>query len=216
MSERALRESVIAACLELNRRGLSVGKSGNIGVRLGEGLLITPTGLAYEALVPEDLVHLRLDGTPFPGQRWAPSSEWRFHCDLLKAHPEMHAVVHAHSPHATALACLRRGIPAFHYMVAAAGGDDIRCAEYATFGTAELSGHILKAMDGRRACLMANHGQVAMGRDLARAFALAEEVENLARQYLLALSVGEPVVLPAGEMAEVQRRFASYGQSRRT
>ena len=212
--ERAARQSLIDRCCDMNASGLSIGKSGNASLRWGDGLLITPTGRAYDRLQPEDIVYLDADGSCPPGQL-IPSSEWRFHCDILQAFPRTNAVVHVHSTYATALACLGLGIPAFHYMVAVAGGARIPCAEYATFGTPELSANVLHALDGGyRACLMANHGQVATGATLAEAYALAQEVENLARQYLLARSLGETRDLPADEMARVVEKFRSYGQQR--
>lgn len=212
--ERAARQSLIDTCCAMNASGLSLGKSGNASLRWGDGLLITPTGRAYDRLQPEDIVYLDADGGCPPGQL-LPSSEWRFHCDILREYPEANAVVHVHSTHATALACLGQGIPAFHYMVAVAGGADIPCADYATFGTPELSANVLRALNGgHRACLMANHGQVATGRTLSDAYALAEEVENLARQYMLARSLGPTRNLDADEMARVIEKFRSYGQQR--
>ncbi len=213
--ERAARQSLIDHCRAMNASGLSLNKSGNASLRWGEGLLITPTGRSYDRLLPEDIVYLELDGSCPPGQL-LPSSEWRFHCDILHAFPATNAVVHVHSTHATALACLGEGIPAFHYMVAVAGGDCIPCAGYATFGTGELSDNVLRALDGGlRACLMANHGQVATGKTLAGAYALAEEVENLARQYMLARTLGPTRNLPAEEMARVIEKFKHYGQQRK-
>ena len=213
--ERAARQSLIDHCRAMNASGLSLHKSGNASLRWGDGLLITPTGRAYDRLLPEDIVYLEADGACPPGQL-IPSSEWRFHCDILRAFPAMNAVVHVHSTHATALACLGQGIPAFHYMVAVAGGDRIPCADYATFGTPELSTNVLQALDGGlRACLMANHGQVATGKTLAEAYALAEEVENLARQYLLARTLGPTRDLPVDEMARVLEKFKHYGQQRK-
>lgn len=213
--ERAARQSLIDHCRAMNASGLSLNKSGNASLRWGEGLLITPTGRAYDRLLPEDIVYLELDGSCPPGQL-LPSSEWRFHCDILHAFPAMNAVVHVHSTHATALACLGEGIPAFHYMVAVAGGDRIPCAGYATFGTRELSDNVLQALEGGlRACLMANHGQVTTGKTLSEAYALAEEVENLARQYMLARTLGNTRNLPAEEMAVVLEKFKHYGQQRR-
>ena len=210
--ERTARQSLIDHCRAMNASGLSLNRSGNASVRWGDGLLITPTGRAYEHLQPEDIVFLAADGTCPPGQL-APSSEWRFHGDILGAFPDVGAVVHAHSPHATALACLGEGIPAFHYMVAVAGGDRIPCADYATFGTPELWANVLQALDGGlRACLMANHGQVAAGRTLAEAYALAWEVENLARQYMLARSLGPTRNLSGEEMARVLAKFRDYGR----
>jgi L-fuculose-phosphate aldolase len=210
--EHTARQSLIDHCRAMNASGLSLNRSGNASVRWGDGLLITPTGRAYEHLQPDDIVFLEADGTCPPGQL-APSSEWRFHCDILRAFADAGAVVHAHSPHATALACLGEGIPAFHYMVAVAGGDRIPCAGYATFGTPELSANVLRALEGGlRACLMANHGQVATGRTLAEAYALAWEVENLARQYMLARSLGATRNLPSDEMARVLAKFRDYGR----
>ncbi len=212
--ERAARQSLIDHCCAMNARGLSLNKSGNASLRWGDGLLITPTGRAYDRLQPEDIVYLDADGTCPPGQL-IPSSEWHFHRDILRAFPAANAVVHVHSAYATALACLGEGIPAFHYMVAMAGGDHIPCADYATFGTPALSANVLRALDGGlRTCLMANHGQVSTGVTLADAYALAEEVENLARQYLLARSLGPTRNLPPEEMARVVEKFKHYGQQR--
>lgn len=206
----ALRRDIIAACRKMNALGINQGTSGNIGVRAPEGVLITPSGMAYDALEPGDIVAMDLDGSLAPGQR-RPSSEWRFHRDILAARPDAGAVVHTHAMFATTLACLHRDIPAFHYMVAVAGGDSIRCASYATFGTQELSDHALTALEGRRACLLANHGMIALGADLDAALALAVEVETLAAQYWRALQIGEPVLLPEEEMRRVLEKFKSYG-----
>ncbi len=206
----ALREAMIATARRMNASGLNQGTSGNLSVRVEEGFLVTPTGMDYDALVPEDLVLMRFDGR-HEGPR-LPSSEWRFHRDILAARPEVGAVLHAHSMFCTTLACLRRPIPSFHYMVAMAGGVDIRCAPYATFGTEELSRHAVAALEGRKACLLANHGMLALGRDLAGAFKLAVEVETLAAMYWRALQVGEPVLLDAAEMAVVLEKFRTYGQ----
>ena len=213
--ERAARQSLIDHCRAMNASGLSLNKSGNASLRWGDGLLITPTGRAYDRLLPEDIVYLDGDGGCPPGQL-IPSSEWRFHCDILHAFPDTNAVVHVHSTHATALACLGEGIPAFHYMVAVAGGDHIPCADYATFGTGELSDNVLKSLEGGlRACLMANHGQITTGKTLSEAYALAEEVENLARQYMLARTLGPTRNLSSGEMARVLEKFKHYGQQRK-
>lgn len=209
MTDRELRSAIIQACLEMNRNGLNQGTSGNISARHEDGLLITPSGLPYEALQPEDIVFLDMQGRP--EGRWKPSSEWRFHRDILHARPEAGAVVHVHSSYATALAILGRSIPAIHYMIAAAGGSTIRCAPYATFGTEELSQHALEALEGRSACLLANHGMIAVGADLAKALWLAGEVETLARQYHACLQVGEPVILSDAEIARVVEKFRSYG-----
>ena len=207
---RGEAQAIIDACLALNASGLNQGSSGNVSVRRGDGMLITPSGVPYERMAPEMLVEVGPDGG-FRGSL-RPSSEWRMHLDIYAARPEAGAVVHVHSPHAAALSCHGRGIPAFHYMVAAAGGPDIRCADYATFGTAALSGAMMAALDGRRACLLAHHGQIAFGPTLDKALWLAGEVETLARQYLLALAIGEPPVLDPAEMERVLDLFATYGQ----
>ena len=201
---------MVAALRELAEAGLNQGTSGNVSVRVGDGLLISPSGVGPRDLSATDVVELHASGEVREG-RLKPSSEWRFHRDILADRPDAGAVVHVHSPHATALACLRRAIPPFHYLVALAGGDDIRVADYATFGTQALSDNILQALEDRKACLIANHGLAALGRDLPGALALTREVENLARQYLLALSVGEPALLGPEEMAAVRARIGSYG-----
>ncbi len=210
------REALIATARRLNPSGLNQGTSGNLSHRVDEGFLVTPTGMEYEALRPEDIVLMRMDGSSAGGSEAGrlPSSEWRFHRDILASRPEVQAVLHTHSLHSTALSCLRRGIPPFHYMVAMSGGSDIRCAPYATFGTEELSRHAVAALEGRKACLLANHGLIAVGADLAGAFKLAVEVETLAAMYLRALSVGEPVLLEEADMAEVLEKFRTYGQQR--
>ncbi len=207
----AERRAVIAAARAMAEEGLSPGTSGNISLRVAGGLLVTPTGMASDLLAPEDIVALDLAGRAAAGQR-APSSEWPFHVAILKARPEISAVVHCHSRFATTLACLRRPIPSFHYMVAVAGGDDIRCADYATFGTDALSDAALAALADRRACLLANHGQIALGADLPAALKLAREVEVLAAQYWGTLAVGGPVLLDEAEMARVRAKFATYGR----
>jgi L-fuculose-phosphate aldolase len=209
-----LRQQLINTALRMSAAGLNKGTAGNLSVRHHEndsaGFLITPTGMAYEALTPEDIVFMRLDGT-HQGKR-QPSSEWRFHRDLYVARPEAGAVLHAHSPFATSLACLRRDIPPFHYMIARFGGDTLRCAAYATFGTQALSDTALKAMAARRACLLANHGMLVFGKDLAQALDLGIELETLCEQYWRACQLGEPVLLDATEMATVLEKFAGYGQ----
>jgi len=215
--ERALREAVIATAREMNALGINRGKSGNVSARWRkakfDGYLITPTGMPYTSIKPADVVAMPIDGQSDAGRgRRRPSSEWRFHRDIYRARADAAAIVHTHSPFATSLACLSRGIPAFHYMVAAAGGDDIRCAPYATFGTQALSDHAVAALDGRRACLLANHGMIAIGSSLDAALALAVEVETLAEMYWRVLQIGEPVVLPASEMDIVIARFRTYGQ----
>ena len=212
-----LRRAVIDTARAINAAGINVNKAGNVSVRCVRGrqagLLITPTGLDYDELQPAELPFLRLaDGAATGGCE--PSSEWRFHLDIHRARPELAAIVHTHSPSATALACHGRGIPAFHYMVAAAGGADIRCAPYATFGTQQLSDLALAALTGRKACLLAHHGVIACEASLAQALALAIEVEHLARMYLAALALGEPPRLSEEEMARVLARFEHYGQPR--
>lgn len=207
--EDGLRRAIVAACRSLDASGLNQGTSGNISVRFRDGLLVTPSGLPYDAMSPADIVPMRMDGTAEHPLR--PSSEWRIHRDVLLARPEVGAVVHAHPTYATAFAICRRDIPAAHYMIAAAGGPTIRCSRYATFGTAELSDATLEALEGRACCLLANHGLVATGRDLERALWLAVETEALCRHYAVALSVGAPVILPDDEIARNVKLFSSYG-----
>jgi L-fuculose-phosphate aldolase len=205
------REGVVAACRQLARSGLTQGTSGNVSVRRdASSLFISPTGVVYETLDAADVPLLAFDGRWFGRRR--PSSEWRFHRDILGARREAGAIVHTHSPYATALACTGRDIPAFHYMVAVAGGDDVRCAPYHTFGSQELSDAALGALDGRRACLLANHGVIAVGADLAAALALAAAVEDLAAQYCAALSIGGIRLLDAAQMRQVLEKFRTYGR----
>lgn len=203
------RRQLIETAVGMNASGINCGTAGNVSLRHGDGMLITPSGACYDDLRPGDIVPVSLQGQWDEGRQ--PSSEWRFHCDIYRQRPDAHAVVHAHPVHCTALACLGKAIPAFHYMVAVAGGADIRCAPYATFGTQELSDHVLQALAGRKACLLANHGLVCLESDLPRALALAIEVENLARTYCQCLAVGKPVLLDAAEMARVIEKFRHYG-----
>lgn len=205
-----LREAVVATARVLKGCGLAEGTSGNVSARSDEGFVITPTGVPYEGLSARHIVEIALAGTVAAGHR--PSSEWRIHRDIYRCRHEIGAVIHTHSPNATALACCRLGIPPFHYMVARAGSTGIPCAPYATFGTQLLSDHVLGAIEGQRACLMANHGVIAVGADLQQALEVAREVEYLAKIYRLALQIGRPVLLSAEEMREVQRRFRTYGQ----
>ena len=213
-----LRRKLIDTARRMAASGLNKGTAGNLSVRAetpgetgaGNGFLITPSGMDYALLQPEDIVFMRLDGT-YTGQR-KPSSEWRFHRDLYAARPEAGAVLHAHSPFATSLACLRRDIPSFHYMIARFGGDSLRCASYATFGTQALSDAALAAMADRRACLLANHGMLVFGHDLDQALALGNELETLCEQYWRACQLGTPVLLDAAEMATVLEKFGGYGQ----
>ena len=203
------RETLVATARSMNDSGLNRGTSGNLSLRDGAGMLITPSGVPYEALDPESIVWVDAEGRPGEGLR--PSSEWRFHHDIYRARPEAGAILHAHPVHCTALACLNRPLPAFHYMVAVAGGRDIRCAPYATFGTQALSDNVLQALDGRRACIMANHGLLCFASTLPQALDLALEIEHLAQTYLATLAVGEPVILDDQEMDRVLLKFADYG-----
>jgi ribulose-5-phosphate 4-epimerase/fuculose-1-phosphate aldolase len=208
--ERSLRSAVVETAQRMSTSGLSFGRSGNVSARWDGGMLITPSGMAYDAMTPEDVVFVDANGSPSGGK---PSSEWRFHLAAYNARAEAGAVVHCHSPAATALACAHRPIPAFHYMVAVAGGADIPLVPYATFGTPELAAHVAEALATRKACLMANHGQIAAGADLDAALELAGEVENLAAQYLQVLKLGEVHVLDDKQMAEVLEKFETYGQN---
>jgi L-fuculose-phosphate aldolase len=210
MTDTALRQRMIDTCLKMNASGLNQGTSGNLSLRAGDGFLVTPSSLPYEDMRPEDIVAMGFDGT-YEGRR--PSSEWRFHRDILRNRPDVDVVLHCHSVYATTLACHHRPIPAFHYMVAVAGGTTIRCADYATFGTQALSDAALRALEGRTACLLGQHGQIALGTTLEKALWLATEVETLARIYVQALPLGEPPVLDEAEMARViaQMERMSYG-----
>jgi len=209
-----LRKALIRTARAMNAARINVNTAGNVSARCMRGarpgFLVTPTALSYRRLRAEDLVFVDEHGAA-TGAR-APSSEWRFHRDIYLRRPEFNAIVHTHSPSATALACQRLGIPAFHYMVAVAGGADIRCSGYATFGSQELSEEALIALEGRRACLLAHHGVIACDTDLERALVLAIEVEQLACIYLSARLLGEPPSLPPDEMARVLDKFATYGQ----
>ncbi|ALV27568.1 class II aldolase/adducin family protein [Pannonibacter sp. Q-1] len=205
-----LRRNMVGICRRMNSSGINQGTAGNLSVRTGGGFLITPSSLPYDLMTPDDLVEMDFDGT-YAGRR--PSSEWRFHRDILKNRPDINVVLHCHSMYATTLACHHKTIPAFHYMVGVAGGTTIRCAEYATFGTQELSDHALKALDGRLACLLGQHGQISLGQDLEQALWLAIEVETLSRMYVQVLTLGTPPVLSDDEMERVigQMKRMSYG-----
>ena len=209
-----LRQHLISIARRMVDADLNKVTSGNLSVRAEEdgesGFLITPTSLPYDTLMPEDLVFMRMDGS-FTGER-QPSSEWRFHRDIYLARPEAGAILHAHSPFATSLACLRREIPPFHYMIARFGGNTLRCAKYATFGTQALSDAALLAMQDRQACLLANHGMLVFGRDLDLSLDLAIELEALCEQYWRASLMGNPVLLDEAEMAVVLGKFSGYGQ----
>ncbi len=207
---REKRQSVIDACRSMNALGINQGTSGNISLRDGEGFLITPTSMPYDDMQPEDIIAMRFDRTVLGDGR--PSTEWRFHLDIMRQRPNVNAVVHAHPVYCTTLAILERGIPALHYMVCAAGGDSIRCAPYATFGTQELSDNALAALEDRKACLLAHHGMIAVGDSIRSAMWLAVEVENLAHQYFNCLQLGrEPPLLSSEEVANVAARIADYG-----
>ena len=209
-----LRAQLIATARAMRPAGLNRGTAGNVSVRVGADFLITPTGMPYDGLTPDDLPRVAIDDsdTPHHSGGRKPSSEWRFHRDLYARRPEVGAVLHAHSPFAVSLACLRRDIPPFHYMIARFGGDSLRCADYAIFGSNSLSTAALAAMTGRKGCLLANHGQLVAARDLDEARALAVELEELCEQYWRACQLGEPVLLSAAEMTEVLERFKGYGQ----
>jgi len=206
-----LRQEIIDTALAMSGEGLSPGTSGNVSARYGGGMLITPTGMTYKDLIPEDIVFIDENGSYSESAR-KPSSEWRFHLAGYSARESAMAIVHTHSRFATALACVRKPIPAFHYMVAVAGGKDIPLADYATFGTSELADAVASGLKDRKACLMANHGQIACGETLETALDLAREIETLAGQYVAALQIGEPHILDDEEMNRVLERFASYGQ----
>ncbi|MGM0633061.1 MAG: class II aldolase/adducin family protein [Pseudomonadota bacterium] len=203
-------EALVASARQLNRTGLNQGRSGNLSVRHGSGLLITASGTSFDEITVNDVVETDLQG------HWSgalkPSSELSFHCGIYRNRPDVGAVVHLHSPWATSLACMHRAIPAFHYMVAVAGGEDIPCVPYATFGTDALAAHVTDGLRERQACLLANHGQIAVGGDLGAAMELAAEVENLARCYGQILGMGEPVLLSREQMAEVLEKFGGYGK----
>jgi L-fuculose-phosphate aldolase len=213
MNETELRSELVRIAGKLDAQGLNRGTSGNLSARYGEGMLITPSGMGAEGLTQDDIVSVNFDGTTLG--RWQPSSEWLFHRDIFVQRPEFGAIIHTHCIAATALACLRKDIPPFHYMIALMGGDNIRCAKYATFGTQALSDNALLALRGRKACLLSNHGMIAAGADLAEAFRIAVEVETLSEMYLRALQAGQPVLLTADEFQAAQKRFASYGKPER-
>jgi L-fuculose-phosphate aldolase len=216
IEDRPLREELVTTVLRLDALGLNRGSTGNVSVRgsNGRGFWITATGMGAEGMTPFDTVWVGDDGQIRGG--WQPSSEWPFHRAIYAARPDLHAVIHVHSVHASALACLRRPLPAFHYMVAVAGGDDVPCTPYHLFGTDELSRAVAQAFERRHACLMANHGLVAGGTTLAHALKVTREIESLCETYLKALAAGEPVLLARDEMVRVVERFKTYGQTRRS
>jgi L-fuculose-phosphate aldolase len=208
-----LRDDLVATAKRMSDLGLTPGMSGNVSVRSPGGLLVTPSGMPYAELRPDDLVEMKLDGTARPGQR-APSTEWRLHRDILGARQDVQAIVHTHSLFCTTMSMLRQPIPAVHYMIVLAGSDEIPCAEYATFGSAQLALNAVTALRGADACLLANHGMVALGGTLQAALKLAAEVETLAGQYWHAAQIGTPFVLEREELLKVRDRFAEYGQRR--
>jgi L-fuculose-phosphate aldolase len=210
LSDLDLRKQVIATCLAMNAEGINQGSSGNVSVRNGAGFLITASGVPYKKMKPQHIVQMDLDGG-YAGD-YLPSTEWRMHMDIFKARPEAQAIVHVHSTYATALACLRKEVPAFHYMIGVTGGTSLRVSDYAEFGTQALSDTMLTAMTDRTSCLLANHGQIGFGATLDKALWLAVEVEALCRQYWAALAVGKPVVLGDAEMVSVLKRFKTYGK----
>jgi L-fuculose-phosphate aldolase len=213
MTEADLREAIVHSARAMNALGINQGTSGNISVRCGETMLITPSATPYEAMQPDDIAAMPLDGDGAWTGPLKPSTEWRFHRDILCGRPDAGAVVHSHAMYCTTLAVARREIPACHYMIAAFGGDSVRCAPYATFGTAELAHLALTALEGRHACLLANHGMIVVGSTLAKAMWLAVELETLARQYYQSLLIGGPCLLSAADMAEAMQAFAGYGHA---
>ena len=204
-----IKAEIIKFSKMLNSKNLSALRSGNISARYKDGFLITPSGKKYSSLKNKDIVFVSLDGK-FNKKKGIPSSEWKFHQDIYKNKSDAKAIVHAHSTCATAVSTHKRGIPSFHYMVAMAGGHDIKCAKYATFGTRELSKNILKALKGRKACLISNHGQIAFEESLSKAFELAEEVENISLQYITSLKLGKPKILSINEMKKVLSKSKDY------
>ncbi len=210
--EQELRSEIISKSLGMNASGLNQGTSGNISARFEDHMLITPSSIPYESLKPESIAAMPIDGEygTWEGPL-KPSSEWRFHLDIMQARPEVNAVVHTHSVYATTLAMARREVPAAHYMVAIFGGDNVRCSEYATYGTKELSAYALQALEGRNACLLANHGMLVTGPSLEKAMWLAQELETLCRQYYQALLIGGPVILSDENIADTMKSISSYG-----
>ena len=212
MNHQKEREALVTACRQMNALGINQGTSGNISIRAGDVMLISPSATPYERMQPEDVAEMPLEGEygSWHG-KLKPSTEWRFHLDIMRSRPDVGSVVHAHPTYCTALAIARKPIPACHYMMAAFGGTDVRCAPYATFGTQELSEHALKALEGRSACLLANHGMIVAGASLDKAMWLAVELETIARQYFLSLQIGGPVILSDADIAATAAKFTTYG-----
>lgn len=211
MTDYNLRKGIIAVVRQFNSSGLSFGRSGNVSVRTPRGFLITPTGITYAAMKATDIVEMDREGSIISGRK-KPSSEWHMHSAIYGKRPAVNAIVHVHSPYATGVACTRKPIPAFHYMVTVLGGDNIPCAKYATFGTEKLARHAVAALGEFNACLLANHGQIAIAADLSTALRYAGEVENLAKQYCLSLMAGGPVLLDEAEMRINVEKFRTYGK----
>lgn len=212
MSDGELRQALLDVVMQLEAKGFNHGTSGNVSCRAGEDILITPAGGNSGNMTAERLVRLKPDGTVIEGG--TPSSEWQMHLAILNAYSHVNAVVHTHADCCVALSCLRQPIPAFHYMIASFGGNDVPCATYGTFGTKALADSAIEALATRKACLLANHGMIAVGDSLKSAFDLTVKLETLARQYLLARQAGEPVIIPDDEMARVRERYAGYGRAR--
>jgi len=204
-----IKREIIKYSKMLNSRNLSALRSGNISVRYRNGFLITPSGKKYSSLKNKDIVFVSLDGN-FDKKKGIPSSEWKFHQDIYRNKDDAKSIVHSHSTNATAVSTHKKGIPAFHYMVAVAGGHDIKCANYATYGTRNLSKNIIKALKNRKACLIANHGQIVFEDNLTKAFELAEEVENISLQYITSLKLGNPKILSLKEMKKVLSKSKNY------
>ena len=209
-SHHDLRREMIATCLRMNAVGLNIGAAGNLSVRVDGGLLITPSGIAYDRMQPEQIVEMDWDGLYYGD--YVPSSEWRFHFDILKGRPDVDVVLHSHATNCSILACCRLDIPPIHYMIGVSGGDVIKCSDYAPFGTPELSDMALEALGPRTACLLGNHGVIATGKTIDKAFSVLEEVENLARIYIGTRQLGGGVILGKEEMDVVLERFKSYGK----
>jgi L-fuculose-phosphate aldolase len=214
-AERLLRQDVIDTCLEMNSLRINQGTSGNVSARWKDGLLVTPSGIPYKELLPEDIIFMEFDGSFEAKEGLKPSSEWRFHVDIMRERSDVGAIVHTHSMYATTIAIKGLDIPAVHYMIAAAGGPTIRCAPYATFGTAELSEYAVEALEGRHACILRHHGVIACGKNLSRALWLAGEVETLAKQFHLSMLLGKPSILPDDEIERVVAKFGTYGPQQR-
>lgn len=213
-TKKNVREQLLHVSQQLIVQGLNKGTAGNVSMRFGDGFLVTPSGMAVADMTPASMVQMQFDGSYEQDldKTNIPSSEWRFHRDILEARPEINAVVHTHSIFATTLACLRKDIPPFHYMIALAGGDTIRCAPYALFGSQMLSDSVLAALKDRKACILANHGMIALGRDLDEALRVTIEVENLCEQYWRTLQIAEPYILTEAQMREVFQQFKGYGK----